>query len=153
MDGDTLYFEVSVAGSNQWEQLAYTIEETYWVKESISLQAYVGQEILLRWRYYAEDGSNSEAATVDNIYIAQKEQSGINGIGEKVRVSLYPNPASDFVNVAVNDEAEITVYDLSGKAVMHGNNTRFAVNALPAGVYLVKVVTEKETAMLRMVKQ
>ena len=153
LDGDTLYFEVSVAGSNQWEQLAYTIEETYWVKESISLQAYVGQEILLRWRYYAEDGSNSEAATVDNIYIAQKEQSGINCIGEKVRVSLYPNPASDFVNVAVNDEAEITVYDLSGKAVMHGNNTRFAVNALPAGVYLVKVVTEKETAMLRMVKQ
>lgn len=153
LDGDTLYFEVSVAGSNLWTQLAYTVEETYWVEESISLQDYAGQEVLLRWRYYAEYGSNSEAATVDNINIAQKGQGGINGMDGAGRISLYPNPARDVVTVTVESEAEITVYDLSGKIVIYGSDTRFAVDTLPAGVYFVKVVTDGETTMLRMVKQ
>ena len=58
---------------------------------------------------------------------------------------VYPNPASDVVNIKFNDatNAAISVLNLAGKEVMtstvNGTQTSFSTSSLTNGVYLIKV--------------
>lgn len=66
-------------------------------------------------------------------------------------VSLYPNPATNFVNVAFNASKQtsysISIYDLEGKMVLNktgitnfgNNNYTVNVHSLSAAIYLVKI--------------
>ncbi len=60
-------------------------------------------------------------------------------------LSVYPNPAKDVVNVSLkNSEVkEIVLTNLSGQVVATSKNASVNVSALPAGVYVVKVVDIK----------
>ncbi|PLX01210.1 MAG: hypothetical protein C0594_13825 [Marinilabiliales bacterium] len=63
----------------------------------------------------------------------------------KNNLVLYPNPASDQINVSAgNEDIELlSVYDLYGKLCLTAKNeTLLDVSVLPAGVYVVQVVTE-----------
>ncbi|MBR0073812.1 MAG: T9SS type A sorting domain-containing protein, partial [Bacteroidales bacterium] len=60
-------------------------------------------------------------------------------------ISLYPNPASDVLNIALqgSEVNEVVVIDIYGKAVAHatvaeGSNT-MDISALPAGMYFVQL--------------
>lgn len=68
--------------------------------------------------------------------------------------SLYPNPASDQVNIALRDGDRMLYWrmlDLNGREVMTGNQLAWNVAALPKTLYLVEVVTQKG-AMRRLLK-
>ena len=66
---------------------------------------------------------------------------------------MYPNPATDYVKLevysSINDEASITVYDLSGRAVIRkamvltaGENTVSLETAeLSKGIYMLEIAT------------
>ncbi len=61
-------------------------------------------------------------------------------------ISIYPNPASDFVNISMGNLPEglkLFVYDMNGKQVlanvMNGNNYILDVSTLPNGVYGVVI--------------
>ncbi|WP_454045588.1 T9SS type A sorting domain-containing protein [Chryseobacterium sp. Marseille-Q8038] len=59
-------------------------------------------------------------------------------------ISLYPNPATDFITV--NSAAKvknIQLYDETGKLIKtEVNNNKIEVKGLPAGVYMVNIKTE-----------
>ncbi len=59
-------------------------------------------------------------------------------------ISLYPNPATDFLTV--NSAAKvksIQIYDETGKLIKtEVNNNKIEVKGLPAGVYMVNIKTE-----------
>ena len=64
---------------------------------------------------------------------------------EEGTISLYPNPASDVLNIALqgSEVNEVVVIDIYGKAVAHatvaeGSNT-MDISALPAGMYFVQL--------------
>jgi len=65
---------------------------------------------------------------------------------EKV-FSIYPNPASGYVNVKANsvqNDAVIAIYDLNGRMVVNqsiqnANTTQININGLATGVYVVKI--------------
>jgi hypothetical protein len=66
---------------------------------------------------------------------------GIN-FPDKLQIKLYPNPASDYLEIAGNATANISsvrVFDLSGKILMEEKNTMLDVHAFPAGMYLVQL--------------
>lgn len=60
-------------------------------------------------------------------------------------LSVYPNPAKDVVNVSLKnaDVKSISVTNLSGQTVATSKNSTVNVAALPAGVYVVKVLDSK----------
>lgn len=60
-------------------------------------------------------------------------------------LAVYPNPAKDVVNVSLkNAEVKsISVTNLSGQTVLTSKNANVNVAALPAGVYVVKVLDSK----------
>ncbi|MBP6458666.1 MAG: T9SS type A sorting domain-containing protein [Crocinitomicaceae bacterium] len=65
---------------------------------------------------------------------------------ESFDLKLFPNPASEQVNVRVSEDAKLIITDLTGKEVvgsqdLKANTTKYVdVNELSSGVYLFKVV-------------
>jgi hypothetical protein len=70
------------------------------------------------------------------------------------QIRIYPNPSTDAIYIDYGDlrpeQAQITVYNLMGKAVVREDGTeRIALNGLPSGLYLIHirmgnvVITEK----------
>lgn len=70
-------------------------------------------------------------------------------------VMLFPNPAGDRFSVR-SDAAvkELTLYDLSGRQLMHREYAEeMDISALPRGIYLVRVRTDKGGCMKKLVKK
>lgn len=76
--------------------------------------------------------------------------SGNIGINEEDyisnKVSIYPNPATDFVNISTTDlptNLKLFVYDMNGKMIMsktmNSNNYQLEISELPNGVYGVVI--------------
>jgi len=77
-------------------------------------------------------------------------------------LEVYPNPASDFVNVAFDHRGEVRmmIIDIAGKSV-HTNSydaagfssLRLDISALNSGLYFIKVDTGNEIQVLRFIKE
>ena len=80
------------------------------------------------------------------------------GIGDtdfSSNVNIYPNPASDFINIELNTEdivlSRITMYDLTGKVVFENKTNSELANKITintenikTGTYIIQMVNEKE---------
>ncbi|MBK8873103.1 MAG: T9SS type A sorting domain-containing protein [Bacteroidia bacterium] len=86
------------------------------------------------------------------------------GIGEQNAISgfsIFPNPATGKVSVSADTELEsVRIFDVAGKLWMDlntsnknfGKATAFDIAELPAGVYLVEVISEGASVKSRLVK-
>lgn len=75
---------------------------------------------------------------------------------EQTRLRVFPNPASQTITVETALPSETTFYDLSGNTVRSGpvfGARQFALNDLPAGIYLIKVVNQAGQGMHKIIKQ
>jgi len=75
-----------------------------------------------------------------NIMSTAKENAAI--VNPTRELSIYPNPVKgSTLNITNADSSEFSIYDLSGKKISSGkiSDNTVSVNALPKGVYLIKV--------------
>jgi len=77
---------------------------------------------------------------------------------ESISFDLYPNPATDQINLKLNMETDYSVMltDLLGKTVYSeyltaSTGTLINVNDIPEGVYMIKIKTEDQTYFDRVV--
>ena len=76
-------------------------------------------------------------------------------------VSVYPNPASSIINVKMNttfiNNAKIELYDATGKLITQqkvvNEYSSLNINGLANGIYTVRVITDNEQTVKRIVKQ
>ena len=80
--------------------------------------------------------------------------TGISEINSKDIFSLYPNPASNQLNV-INKESisKIEIYDAVGKLQLSTTQTSIDISNLKPGVYFVKAFSEKGIASQKFVKK
>ena len=83
---------------------------------------------------------------------------GYDWIGENNEsVSVYPNPTSDKVNIVAFGSRHLTVLNTLGQVVYEGNTegnmTTLDMSSYQAGIYLVRVTTEKGEIVKRVLKQ
>lgn len=100
-----------------------------------------------QYRYYVIDEDGNRLDSVDVSY------SSTVSIAEEeiVEVSVYPNPASNIVNITLENDLNnvgITLYNVLGDAVLNqklnaGTNT-FDVTKLPNGIYFYSIFREGE---------
>jgi hypothetical protein len=57
--------------------------------------------------------------------------------GMPAEISLYPNPANDFIQVTGEGVASISVYDETGRLVLQQTGTRADISELAPGYYTV----------------
>ncbi len=81
--------------------------------------------------------------------------SGVTDIaGNAIQVNVYPNPASELINFATEEEGlSLQVFDLSGKLVLSGamekGKNTFHINQLENGSYIYMVKAENGTVVAK----
>lgn len=76
-------------------------------------------------------------------------------------ISLFPNPATDFVTLEMGDsafaKAEYQVYDLSGRFItsqkIEAQQTRIDISQWATGMYMVKMSLDDQTIVKRLIKE
>lgn len=70
-----------------------------------------------------------------------------NDFADDFNVTIYPNPTSGWLNVTSAIAVHITLFDLSGKMVFHGEKQAGTENInlgdLPAGLFMLALKTEE----------
>jgi len=109
---------------------------------------------------YALDYKGFEGKTFNNTGIIEN----VNSISAKCsetlfldnlfsdKLRVYPNPTKSYVNFDMNMEV-INVYDISGKHVLSKTNSEnINLESLQKGIYILKVMTDKNHSVLKIIK-
>ncbi len=76
---------------------------------------------------------------------------------EQLLVEVYPNPTNNEVTIAFeSNEAQVIIYDTQGKLIQSKtihSGEQLSLKEVETGVYLFEVITEKGTAVKRVVKR
>jgi hypothetical protein len=123
-----------------------------WKLLEIDLSAYVGQSIGIRFRGITGGGQGGDFA-IDDVML-----SDITSVGQESlfgnQISIYPNPSTGIFtvssNLSLSGNYTLNVSDIFGRKVFEKSaSTNSSVNeiidlsALPGGVYIIELVSEK----------
>ena len=99
---------------------------------------------------------------VDGVNVTEIQAAGIKQVvGSNVQVTVYPNPASNLVQVTnAGNSGQISLYDVLGNEVptpnpfqRKGNSATIDVSSLPNGVYFLNVKTAEDVLSKKVVVQ
>lgn len=97
--------------------------------------------------------SNNDTDQMDNFFYGMAfdldELFPITGVEEittvKTKMSIYPNPAVDVLNVTLNQDDNVVIYSLTGQAITsfqgHAGLNNYNVSDLSSGVYFISAGT------------
>lgn len=93
--------------------------------------------------------------SLDNIKIDKSTLATADA--QSSRLSFYPNPAKNILTVEnTKDVTNVTIYDLSGKAVLKQNaeskNVKLDISKLVKGVYMMRVATKDGAKTVKVIK-
>lgn len=96
--------------------------------------------------YAQRDCNGCEDSGDDTVYQSDDYQSKSNDPTYEVNLTVYPNPATDFI--IINDERstvdQVIVYNLIGRKIKVYRSTvdsKYFVGDLPKGMYLVQMLS------------
>ena len=119
----------------------------HWRTESVSLDDYIGEHILLNFRSKNDRGSH---LVIDNIRVFTNEDPAGSIDQTTAELMLFPNPANNTVILRsdIEFESDIRIIDLRGRILLQESGvrinsagTRLDVNGLDSGSYLVQVAS------------
>ena len=136
----------------EWTLTAKT--QGLWYEFTVDLREYQGQEIWVAIRHF--DCTDQFMIVVDDITL-YREWDGV-ADNNTATMSLYPNPATDMLQVESTERIEqYEIYDVTGallrRDVVGHNAFNLDIEALPAGTYLLKLTSEGTVQTRRFVKQ
>lgn len=165
-----------LGGYTQAEERIQTDDEKFWL-------LYIGVDGREEWRKHVEGksrkkeerlvsaqmqhdgtfllaGTSAQELGGENWKVVKLGDKDLEGLVEKRDIRIYPNPVDDFCYVEVGfdfDEAEIALYDMTGKAIQtlktRNRVTKLNTANLPQGVYVVAATTENEIVNAKIVKK
>lgn len=107
--------------------------------------------------YSTQNGTLSQTYTVgitpNHFYKSAKKNLSTNK-PTMVSVSVFPNPTSDVLNIKTEEPIKLaSIYSVSGQKLVEAKADVLNVSQLKAGVYILKVQTNKGVATLKFVKK
>lgn len=94
----------------------------------------------------------SGCTTTETITIGS--QLGIDELN--VDLSVYPNPTNGMITLSLNGTFEYNVFNALGQDVITGSSTdevQVDLSSFDNGTYSIKIITEQQTAVVKIVKQ
>ena len=81
--------------------------------------------------------------------------SGIDDVNNNKEISIYPNPATDFIQIKANLKYTSTVIiDITGKTVLDtGDKNRIDISHLANGIYFIKIIGKEHIYTQKFIKQ
>lgn len=152
-----------------WEEY---INTDTWKNTSVSLpKAYSGTEkrIVFTWvnwnEYNNPESTGQPPAAIDNISVQSQGTSGISSVEENM-LSIFPNPVRDELRIKISETTfdvsqlregkTVRIYNIAGQNVLNSQlSTLNSINVshLPAGVYIVRICTDKGVADKKLIKE
>lgn len=109
-------------------------------------------EVYMIW--YAFNGGFSGHAQFDLLYFKKGDEEwgeeqtivGINKLSQRTELKIFPNPASDYINISTIENSEIQIYNSTGQLVLSQYvspvNNQLDISVFPAGVYFVNIINK-----------
>ena len=167
-DGDPLRVAISTdfdgisdPSDFEWEDITDAFDYSTGNYEWVESGAFDVADIVAGHSFYIAFiyTSNDESAAsweIDYVRVIGKDMVGVNE-NEATMVNLYPNPASEQVSFVLDNDAQVSVFDMTGRKVSEMNvaagNAQLSVSELESGVYFVNFrYANGSTAVSKFVK-
>ncbi len=94
----------------------------------------------------------------DNVVVSAVSTANLlsaNDIDRKVDINVFPNPASDYININTKEKIKsVYLYNASGIRVgKYGDSKNIDIKSLPKGTYLVNINTENGNITKKIIKK
>ena len=169
LEGNTYYYKLFAAysgdGGLTWQhQVHLTNDFMYAMNECVYPQAAViGTTLVVAAQLDGDIGSyvmGNDANPDDNYYQGFTfeltdlfESVGTPEVIHNTHMSLFPNPATDNLNIVLSQNAEITVYNIMGQSVMtvkgHAGANTLNISELTSGIYFVNAGTDTQKFIVK----
>ncbi len=125
------------------ETLTMTMQNWVFVAREIDLSQYRGQTIYIAFRHWLSPDKDRIAVNDFSL-----EKTTIVGIENDVKsaVSVYPNPATDYLVVTAPNLQKVEIYNAIGQLVLFSKGSEFDISNFNRGVYLVKIYYADQVA-------
>ena len=167
-DGDPLRVAISTdfdgisdPSDFEWEDITDAFDYSTGNYEWVESGAFDVADIVAGHSFYIAFvyTSNDESAAsweIDYVRVIGKDMVGVNE-NEATMVNLYPNPASEQVSFVLDSDAQVSVFDMTGRKVSEMNvaagNAQLSVSELESGVYFLNFrYANGSTAVSKFVK-
>lgn len=87
-------------------------------------------------------GNWANDLAIDNFKVIQTTTS-ITNINKDLKANVYPNPASNFVNVDIEELLNIVLININGKKLKSSTQKSFSVSEFPKGYYFLEITTKE----------
>ena len=157
----TDYDGISDPSDFEWEDITDAFDYSTGNYEWVESGAYDVADIINNHSFYIAFiySSSDEAASsweIDYVKVTGKHMTAVNE-KEAMTVNLYPNPAREQVSFMLDDNAQVSIFDMTGRKVNEMNlaagQAQLNVSELKSGVYFVNVrFANGTTAVSKFVK-
>jgi hypothetical protein len=166
-DLSKLSFKSVIDQTNYLQSLAYYKMEDQTLRfTSYSLQSYAIDAPVLSLRFELKDG----AVSTDDIYsisayvngdqaaveLTEMVPTGISEINFK-EIKIYPNPASEVVNVELSENANLQLLDMNGRIILTESDVianqkhEISIAGLAEGMYMLKIYNDEFVTMKKVI--
>lgn len=129
---------------------------------SVPADAYTGGNVIMRvvlgYESQPSSGcSNQQYGEVEDYpVLIQQQLSTSETVTDKSSIQIYPNPASDVLNVTeISSKAQFIITNMAGQKVMNGqiNDNKISVSKLTTGTYIISIEDKGTTSNLKFIKK
>jgi len=133
------------------DQPVYDGNSILWLKEEIPMDDFAGQSIYIGVRLVSDELETRKGINIDDVKMETfNETAASRNIRAKAVASIYPNPASQFLNISVWNTAgpgSIHIKNTLGNDVLAMktadlNKVSMDISSLPAGIYFAEIKSD-----------
>lgn len=142
-----LSYEISIGTQSGKADIAkYRVTTKHWYLDKTKISTNADK---IHWGVKSIDAGNM----VSEISEVQLSTNEINN-GDNNNISIYPNPAKDYLNINADDIAFAQILSVDGKLIPTKlENKKINIISLPKGVYILQVKTKGKTFNKKFIKQ
>ncbi len=115
--------------------------------------------IMFRIVFHSDDSANALGVVIDDFVVESAVLK--NNVFDLNQIVIYPNPSKDIFKIALGNiiPKTIEVTDISGKLIfsenkfeINGNETELDMTNVTTGIYFVKIATDEQLTIKRIIK-
>ena len=143
-------------GDKKWIRLDLPVSMFQYIKKNAPTQFVISASGFTGGKVTFSNASDPDYAPVLNLKYGTPTV-GINEVNQSAKLSVYPNPVHDILNVQIaeGEILQVGITDLLGKAIPASLSAQNTVNtaALAPGAYILNVTTKAGKVAQRFIKQ
>ncbi len=131
--------------------------QTDWIKETVSLQDFLGEpKVWIRISMNSDGFLEQDGFYIDDIKVNTIEEAPSSIDNEMLdNIRIYPNPTSDIVTISGLDNIsniQVSIFDISGRRMLISNKTTLDISSYKSGIYTMIIQNENNRVSRKVIK-